>query len=198
MSTNSKTPKATKAVETLRANMQALATSHVNAATEHAALADQSGDRDESKKAKYHATHGAYGARVAGMTDAAIKVALSYGLTADTINAASREAKKRLIAICEGIAINAKPRDNAADAALAYLFANDGKTEAFTLDNVKKQMNHETTAQAGYMRTFLGLLGAARKEKGAFVMVWDAPVVNALRAIYTFPAAPAHEAPAVL
>lgn len=195
---NVKTPKTPKIVESLRANMQALATSHVNASTEHAALAEQSGDRDESKKAKYHATHGAYGARVAGMTDAALKIAASYGLTAEVINAASREAKKRLIAICEGIATNAKPRDNAADAALAYLFANDGKAESFTLENVRKQMNHETTAQAGYMRTFLSLLGAARKEKGAFVMVWDAPVVNALRAIYTFPAAPAHtDSPAI-
>lgn len=193
MSTNSKAPKATKAVESLRANMQALATTHVNASTEHAALAEQSGDRDEAKKAKYHATHGVYGARVAGMTDAALKVAASYGLTADTINASSREAKKRLIAICEGIAVNAKPRDNAADAALAYLFSQDGNEEAFTLARVQKEMNHETTTQAGYMRTFLCLLGAARKEKGSFVMVWDAPVVNALRAIYTFPAAPAHE-----
>ena len=195
---NAKNTKTPKAVESLRANMQALASSHVAASTEHAAIAEQSGDRDESKKAKYHATHGAYGARVAGMTDAGLKVAASYGLTADVINAASREAKKRLIAICEGIAVNAKPRDNAADAALAYLFANDGKAEPFTLDSVCKQMNHETTTQAGYMRTFLALLGAARKEKGAFVMVWDAPVVNALRAIYTFPAAPAHEASPVL
>lgn len=171
-----------KKIDSIRANLSALASEHINAGEEHRALHEQSGDKAEKRKAQWHTTHGTYNGRVAGMTDGALAVAVKYGMTAEKVNAASREYKKRLIALCEAIASGTRPRDNAADAMLAYIF--ETGADSVSLEVLQREARHETQAQAGYFRTALALLGGAEKTKGAMIVKHDAPIMRALGALY--------------
>jgi hypothetical protein len=182
-----------KKIESFRANLMTLAVDHATKAETHKAAAMEGGDNAaaETAKAKRHATHARYDERVAGMTDAAVAVAFRFGMTAENVNAQSREYKKRIIGICEAIASGSRSRiDNAADAMIQAMIASDA--ESFSLDYLAKQANHETTAQAGYMRTALTLLGAADKVKGALILKRESKAWQAIVTLYgKLPAPPA-------
>jgi hypothetical protein len=181
-----------KKTESFRANLETLATDHATKSALHAAnVAEGLNAETESKKAKRHATHARYDAKVAGMTDAGITVALRFGMTPDIINEQSREYKKRLIGICEAIAANNRGLlDNAADAMLCAMV--DGTADEYSLAYLQHQAQHEGTTQAGYMRTALTMLGCATKTKGAFILNRNAKVWAAIVSLYgKLPAPPA-------
>lgn len=164
--------------------LAAAATTH---AENHATLqaeVDQ-GNLEIKRAAQKEACHAKVDAQLAGMADPIAKIAHEFGLSAELIESQSREFKLRFRKVCEGLAANARPKDNAADAAFAFLKSQqeEGVTE-FDFGTIQKQMNHQTPTQARNLRILLVVLGAAEKQKGGFTVNYEAPALKPILALY--------------
>jgi hypothetical protein len=122
------------------------------AAAELEAQHAQHQDDDVKREAQRVATHARYDAKLSVMSEKAATFAVDVlNCDANKIVNASRELKKRLIAICESAANNAAIKDKALAAFIAQL--KSSKKSAYTLSEIQSIMSHATTTQASYMKT---------------------------------------------
>lgn len=138
-----------------------------------------------SATAKTASTHERYTEALANMSEKALASLSKYKVDAAALAAQSRELKKRSIAILEALATKQRVNDRALDAVLQYIVAKDAAS--MTLEQVRAQMQHETTTQAQYFKTcaiFFNFANYSKSEK-TINFNKDAIVLRELIAIYT-------------
>lgn len=143
------------------------------------------GNLEVKRAAQKAACHAKVDAALAALPEVVVNTMTEFKLPADFIESQSREFKLRFKKVCEGLTSNVRPKDNAADAAFAFLKAkkDEGVTE-FTFGEIQKQMNHETPTQARNLRILLVGLGAAEKVKGGFKVNFEAPALVKILNLY--------------
>lgn len=173
-----------KTIAVFVATLANAATAHGEAHQTLQKLVDE-GDADKKRAAQKAACHAKVDAALAALPEVVVNTMTEFKLPADFIESQSREFKLRFKKVCEGISANVRPKDNAADAAFAYLKAKqeEGVTE-FTFGAIQKQMNHETPTQARNLRILLVGLGAAEKIKGGFTVNYEAPALVKILNLY--------------
>lgn len=170
-------------VTTLMTGILGAAAAHAEKATLLQPLADQ-GDEKAKMGVKNATTHSKAMLGLHSAGDAVAAVIAQFGLSTELIDIQSREFKLRLRKVCEGIATGQRPKDNAFDAAMAYLVSRKESQSAFDYGAIQKQMNHETPTQARYMGKMLRVLNAAQKIKGGFEIDWEAPILASILPLY--------------
>jgi hypothetical protein len=135
--------------------------------------------------AKKANTHERYSEALSKMSEKALASLNKYKIDAKTLAEQSRELKKRSIAILEALANKQKVNDRALDAVLQYIVKNDAA--AMTLEQVRFQMQHETTTQAQYFKTCAIFFNFANYSKAEKTINFnkDATVLKELIAIYS-------------
>lgn len=143
------------------------------------------GNIDKKRAAQREACHAKVDAQIAALPETVVSVMTEFKLSPEFVESQSREFKLRFRKVCEGLASNTRPKDNAADAAFAYLKSRQeaGQT-AFDFGVIQKQMNHQTPTQARNLRTLLVGLNAAEKVKGGFNVNWEAPALVRILSLY--------------
>jgi hypothetical protein len=135
--------------------------------------------------AKTASTHERYTEALSNMSEKALASLSKYKVDAAQLSEQSRELKKRSIAILEAIANKQKVNDRALDAVLQFIVAKDAVS--MTLEQVRAQMQHETTTQAQYFKTcaiFFNFATYSKSEK-TINLNKDAVVLKELIAIYS-------------
>lgn len=193
--TNAATSKATTATS---ANAKALASKEVFASavqtyaqTKEQALANvEKAESSEEKSAfaataKTASTHERYTEALSNMSEKALASLSKYKIDAEKLATQSRELKKRSIAIIEALVSKQKVNDRALDAVLQYIVAKDAVS--MTLEQVRAQMQHETTTQAQYFKTCAIFFNFAQYSKSEKTINFDknAIVLRELIAIYS-------------
>lgn len=135
--------------------------------------------------AKTANTHERYSEALSNMSEKALAALSKYKVDAAALATQSRELKKRSIAILEAIANNQKVNDRALDAVLQYIVAKDAAS--MTLEQVRAQMQHETTTQAQYFKTCAIFFNFAQYSKSEKTINFnkESTVLKALISIYT-------------
>ena len=174
----------TKRIAALTAALTTTAAAHAEAAT---ALETQvnEGNLDLKRKMQKEQCHAKVNADLVSQSPEVLSVMSQFKLSGEFIDAQSREFKLRFKKICVGLTTNARPKDNAADAAFCYLKAKqeEGVTE-FTFQQIQREMHHETATQARNLRLLLVGLGAAEKVKGGFTVNYEAPALARILSVY--------------
>lgn len=151
-------------------------------------LAAQSQDEKEEfeKNRKRAETHELYNSKLAEMS----VQALNYMSTklkfvdADVLATQSRELKKRSIKIIEALAHSKRVDDKALDAVMQRLAEKNDIT--LTLQQIQKEMLHETTTQAQYFKTcaeFFNFASYSKSDK-TLTFKYDAHVLAELMKLY--------------
>lgn len=155
-----------------------------------AQLAAEQAQSDEERAtfnstAKTASTHERYTEALSNMSDKALQSLNKYKINASELAAQSRELKKRSIAILEALVNKTRVNDRALDAVLQYIVAKDAA--AMTLEQVRSQMQHETTTQAQYFKTCAMFFHFATYSKSEKTINFnkDALVLRELIALYT-------------
>lgn len=174
------------------ANKNAFVTAAADfAQTKMQALTNVEQAQSEEEKSRFTATaktastHERYTEALASMSEKALASLSKYKVDASALASQSRELKKRSIAILEALATKQRVNDRALDAVLQYIVAKDAA--AMTLEQVRSQMQHETTTQAQYFKTcaiFFNFANYSKSEK-TINFNKDAIVLRELIAIYT-------------
>lgn len=185
-------------VEQFKTELLAHATRRGELADAAQARFNESGNETDKKAAKLEQTHVKANTLLALAGHDAIAAMLDIvpAITADSVNALSREWKERaavvFAAIGSGSRISGdrKHGDRAADAAVQYIFATVGNE--YTLTSIQRQMMHDTPTQAGYFASFVELCGAGHKVKGGISINRESGLFVALAKCYgMMPPAPA-------
>jgi len=160
------------------------------ATKEQASAQAAQAQNDEERKAfadaaKTASTHERYTNALANMSEKALASLNKYKINATELAKQSRELKKRSIAIIEAIVTKQRVNDRALDAVLQYIVAKDAAS--MTLEQVRTQMQHETTTQAQYFKTCAIFFNFAQYSKSEKTINFnkDATVLKELIAIYT-------------
>lgn len=141
-----------KTVKTFMTITAKSAEQRANAAAELEATHAKTNDEDIKREAQRTATHARYDAKLSMMSESAATFAVeTLNVDANKIVNASRELKKRMIAMCESAATGAPLRDKALYAFVQTL--KSGKKSVFSISDVQSIMNHATPTQASYMKT---------------------------------------------
>lgn len=146
----------TKAIEAIKNVFAVAANEHEsvkNEALQKLESVEAQEERDAlTKTAKRAHTHETYTQALADMSEKALALLHSHKLDAKQLAQQSRECKKRSIAMLEAVAHSARVRDKALDALLQRLAAKHDAS--LTLEQIKREMQHETLTQASYFKTF--------------------------------------------
>lgn len=143
-------------------------------------------ERDEfTKTAKRAHTHERYNEALASMSSEALQQLAKLKVDATALAAQSRELKKRSIAIVEAIAHSKRVDDRALDALLQRLAAK--RDSKLSLEQIKREMQHETTTQAQYFKTCALFFSFAQYSKSEKELSFDynASVLASLMSIYS-------------
>lgn len=160
-----------------------------NTKTQAQASAEQAQSDEEraafNATAKTADTHERYTNALSNMSEKALASLSTYKVNAEALAEQSRELKKRSIAILEALATKQRVNDRALDAVLQYIVAKDAAS--MTLEQVRAQMQHETTTQAQYFKTCAIFFNFAQYSKSEKTISFnkDAKVLKELIAIYT-------------
>lgn len=146
----------------------------------------------EAQKARYEETkteadkrayqrlecHAKMNARVAGMSDKAVSYLASLGINPEQFCDQSRELKKRAIQVCEAIAHNnvhllEEGKYHQATLAGIRLIVEKPGTSEFTMNALKREMQHDTFTQPQYFVRFLKFFGAGDGKKDTFSVKRD-------------------------
>ncbi len=147
---------------TLNAKATAVKTSFTDAALNFAnakleALSKVESAQSQEEKNAFAATantaqtHERYTEALSNMSEKALTLLAKYKVSADDLSKQSRELKKRSIAILEALATSQHVNDRALDAVLQFIAHKDAAS--MTLEQVRHEMQHETTTQAQYFKT---------------------------------------------
>ena len=146
----------TKAIDALKNVFTVAANEHEsvkNEALQKLETVEAQEERDALvKTAKRAKTHEVYTQALADMSDKALALLHAHKLDAAALAAQSRECKKRSIAMLEAVAHSTRVRDKALDALLQRLAAKSDSS--LTIAQIQREMQHETTTQASYFKTF--------------------------------------------
>lgn len=135
--------------------------------------------------AKTASTHERYTEALSNMSEKALASLNKYKVDVAALATQSRELKKRSIAILEALSSKQRVNDRALDAVLQYIVQHDAAS--MTLEQVRHQMQHETTTQAQYFKTcaiFFNFANYSKSEK-TINFNKDAIVLRDLIAIYS-------------
>ena len=130
-------------------------------------------------------THEKFNAALGDMSEKALNyLSKLSNLDAQLMSEQSREFKKRTIATLEAIAASKRVTDLALDNLLLRL-AQKGDA-IMTLAQIQREMNHKTTTQAQYFKTFAVLFNFAQYSKAekALTFQYDAKVLKDLLKAY--------------
>lgn len=184
MSTISNKAEAVKGVFVEAAlNMQTIK----NANAEKLAAATNDDEKREFEAARKRAeTHEKYNAALGAMSEKALNylTRLNFTLDAQLISEQSREFKKRSVSMLEAIAASRRVSELALDNLLLRL-AQKGDA-MMTLAQIQREMNHKTTTQAQYFKTFAVLFHFAQYSKAekALTFNYDAKVLKDMLKAY--------------
>jgi hypothetical protein len=130
------------------------------------------------------ATHERFNEALRDMSEAGHKALAKYKVDAEALAKQSRELKKRSIAILEALGSQAHVNDRALDAVLQFIV--EKNPAVVTLEQVRKQMQHETTTQAQYFKTcaIFFKFGDYSKSEKQLILKSDAPVLRDLLKLY--------------
>lgn len=181
---------------TLNAKAQASKDVFSNVAVQYAQTKEQAANsaanaqNEEERKtfadaAKTAQTHEKYSEALSNMTEKALASLAKYKIDAQSLATQSRELKKRSIAILEALAHKKTVNDRALDAVLQYIVKHDAAS--MTLEQVRHQMQHETTTQAQYFKSCALFFNFATYSKSEKTINFnkDASVLKDLISLYS-------------
>lgn len=175
--------------ESFKSVFASAAVDYSNTKAQAQAQAEQAQNEEErnafNATAKTADTHSRYTEALSNMSEKALASLSSYKIDAKTLAEQSRELKKRSIAILEALATKQRVNDRALDAVLQFIVAKDAAS--MTLEQVRAQMQHETTTQAQYFKTCAIFFNFAQYSKSEKTISFDknAKVLKELIAIYS-------------
>lgn len=157
-----------------------------NAALQKSEIAETIEEKNSfAKTAKTAQTHERYNDALASMSEKALASLSKYKVDAEALSKQARELKKRSIAILEALATQTRVNDRALDAVLNYIVAKNAAS--MTLEQVRHEMQHETTTQAQYFKTCAVFFNFAQYSKSDKSVTFnkEAHVLRDLLKIYT-------------
>ena len=175
--------------ESFKSVLAAAAVDYTNTKTQAQQAAEQAQSDEEraafNATAKTADTHSRYTEALSNMSEKALASLSTYKVDAKVLSEQSRELKKRSIAILEALATKQRVNDRALDAVLQFIVAKDAAS--MTLEQVRAQMQHETTTQAQYFKTCAIFFNFAQYSKSEKTISFDknAKVLKELIAIYS-------------
>lgn len=152
-------------------------------------LSTESADeRVEFDKARKLAeTHELYNSKLAEMSVQALNyfVKNMSFVDADKLAAQSRECKKRAVKVIEALAHSTRVADRALDSVLQRLAAK--KDATLNLMQIQREMQHDTTTQAQYFKTFAEIFAFASYSKSdkTLTFKYDSKVLSELMKLYS-------------